>query len=356
MVSFTADSFLTALMPLGQWLGERRIRIDGPVSVLLRDGLAAASRLFELWYERYQAIAIESREGFAARMPRSAPRAASFLSGGIDSLALLRANRLAYSPDHPRYIHDGLLLFGLNTFDRDATGFRAERIAAYEAHLERMTAFARRNGITLIPVRTNVRALYPDFDAWAHIGAAAGIISPALCLGARFDRVELGSAGHGPYPPPRGTHPALDHHFSTEAVTVRQAQIALTRFEKTRIVAEWDDALTVLRTCLYHRVPDTGRVNCGECEKCLRTMLFLEALGKLDGAITYPCNEFTPSMLEPLAIENHVQALYYTQCVDSLAARGRHDLVRPLRRRIDSYERRVTRRGPWAAVRRILGS
>jgi hypothetical protein len=171
----------------------------------------------------------------------------------------------------------------------------------------------------------------------------------------RIDRVELGSAGLGVNSPPHGTHPCLDHHYATEAVAVRHAQIALSRFEKTRIVAEWEDALSVLRTCFYHRIPDAGRINCGECEKCLRTMLALVALGKLDRASTFPHEDVTASMLGPLEIENPINVLYYTQCADALSARQRHDLAAPLRRKIDAYRGRERRRRARAFVKRVTG-
>ena len=36
-----------------------------------------------------------------------------FLSGDIDSLATLRANRLNYQPRHPATIRDGFVVYGL---------------------------------------------------------------------------------------------------------------------------------------------------------------------------------------------------------------------------------------------------
>jgi hypothetical protein len=351
----TPDAFITALFPLAQWLGEARVRIDGRVCTHLRDGLGAAAQLFGLWYERCRAIAFEPTRGFAPTRPRREPRAAGFLSGGIDALSLLRANRLDYPADHPSYVRDGFLLFGLNSFDADAAGPRPERLASFESHERRMTPFADRANVTLIPMRTNIRALYPDFESWGSVGFGAGIVSTALCMPGRIDRAAVGSAGLGMRHPPQGSHPWLDHHYSTEAVAVRHAQTALSRFEKTRLVSEWDDALSVLRSCFYVRIPESGRVNCGECEKCLRTMLALVALGKLDRAATFAANDVTASMLEPLLIEDRIGLLYYTQCADALAARQRGDLVVPLRRKIERYRSRERRRAVKTFLKKVTG-
>lgn len=350
-----SDAFLVALLPLAQWLGERRIHIDGTICCRLRDGLGGATQLFALWYDRCRPLRIEPTRGFAATVVRREPRAASFLSGGIDALSLLRRNRLDYPSDHPAFIRDGMLLFGLNSYDADAEGPRPERVAAFESHVQRMTSFAEEAGAALIPIRTNIRALYPDFDSWKHVGCGAGILSTALCMPSRIDRVEVGSGGIGMHHPPRGSHPWLDHHYSTDAVAVHHAQIALTRFEKTRIVAEWEEGLSVLRSCFYERIPPHGRINCGECEKCVRTMLALVALGKLDRAPTFPADEVTASMLDPVRIEDRVGLHYYAECVDALIARGRDDLVRPLRRKIDAYRRRDRRRQVLAFAKGVTG-
>lgn len=337
------DALLVALLPLAQWMGERRVRIEGRICCRLRDGLGAAMELFSLWYDRCRPLRMEPSHGFAPTLPRREPRAASFLSGGIDALSLLRSNRLEYPTGHPGFIHDCILLFGLNSFDAGADGPKAERLAAFEMHESRMTSFAERAGATLIPIRTNIRALYTDFGSWGAVGFGAGIVSTALSMPGRIDRVQLGSAGLGMRHPPQGSHPWLDHHFSTEAVTVHHAQVPLSRFEKTRIISEWDEALAVVRSCFYEKIPERGQINCGECEKCVRTMLALVALGKLDRASTFAADDLSPSMLDPVRIEDRIGLLYYAQCVDALTAHGRNDLVAPLRRKIDAYRRRDRR-------------
>ncbi|MGQ0713950.1 MAG: hypothetical protein ACT4PJ_09470 [Gemmatimonadaceae bacterium] len=350
----SADSFLVAVTPLAQWTGERRLAIDGAICCRLREGLRAATELFSVWYDRCRPLSIEAERGFAPTMARAMPRAASFLSGGVDALSLLRSNRLDYADGHPGFIRDCILLFGLNSFDADERGPRPERLAAFDAHTRRMTQFSERANATLIPMRTNIRALYPDFESWRAVGFGAGIASTALCMPARIDRAEIGSSGLGMRHPPHATHPSLDHHFSTEAVSIRHAQAALTRFEKTRVVADWDDGLSVLRSCFYERLPSEGLVNCGECEKCVRTMLVLLALGRLDRAPTFLANDVTPAMLESVRIEHEMGVRYCEQCIEALAPRGRDDLIRPLRRKIDAYRRHEWRKRLRAAVGKFL--
>ncbi|HJU67738.1 MAG TPA: hypothetical protein VJ650_05755 [Gemmatimonadaceae bacterium] len=350
----SCDAMLVALLPLAQWMGERRVRIEGTICCRLRDGLGAATDLFSLWYQRCGPLRIEPSHGFAPTVPRREPRAASLLSGGIDALSLLRANRLEYRADHPGFIRDCFLLFGLNSFDADAEGPKAERLAVFDALVARMEPFAARAGAMLIPIRTNIRALYPDYVSWQSVGFGAGMLSAALSMPGRIDRVELGSAGVAMRQPPRGSHPWLDHHYSTEAVTVRHAQVPLSRFEKTRLVSDWADGLAVLRTCFYQTIPAPGLINCGECEKCIRTMLALVALGKLDRAPTFAANDVSPSMLDCVHIDDQLGVLYYSQCIDALIARNREDLAGPLRQKIDAFRRRERRQRLRALVKKIV--
>jgi hypothetical protein len=349
------NAFLLALLPLAQWFGERRIGVEGSICCRLRDGLGAAMDLFALWYDRCRVLRIEPTQGFAPTVPSLEPRAASFFSGGIDALSLLRCNRLDYPSSHPGFIRDCILLFGVNSYDADAAGPKPDRLAAFESHARRMGAFVEQAGATLIPIHTNIRTFYPDFATWTDVGVGAGTLSTALCLSRRIDRVALASGGVGMSHPPHGSHPWLDHYYSTEAVAVHPAQTALSRFEKTRIVAEWEEALSVVRSCLYLSIPEAGRINCGKCEKCIRTMLALVALGKLARAPTFPFDDVTPSMLERLRIENRLGVLFYTQCAEALVAAGRSDLAAPLRRKIDAYHRHKRRRRVLSFVRSVMG-
>ena len=271
--------------------------------------------------------------GFVPTLPREVRRTASFLSGGVDALSLLRSNRLEYPENHPRHISDCLLVFGLNSFDFDSTGFKRDRIESFEMHLNRMGEFANGAGATLIPATSNVRTFYPDFATWGSVGFAAGIISVALCFGSRFDVVELASVGLGTACPPGGTHPLLDEQFSTEAVQVRHAQPALSRMDKVRSVAAWPEALTVLRSCFYHTIPEG--INCGKCEKCVRTMLALLAVGKLEDATSFPGNDVTPEMLGSFELEREDTRRYYEQIADAFEGSGRPDLVAVIRRKVE---------------------
>lgn len=74
-----------------------------------------------------------------------------------------------------------------------------------------------------------------------------------------------------------------DHLWSTEQCRIEHHGSHLTRTQKIELVAEHQDALDVLRVCWRH----VDRYNCGECEKCLRTMVALEIVGALNRCPTF---------------------------------------------------------------------
>jgi len=349
------DAFLVAALPLAQWNGEKRIQIEGTICCRLRDGLSVAMELFGMWYQRCGVVAIEPSRGFAPSVARREPRAASLLSGGIDALAALRSNGLDYPASHASSIRDCILLFGLNSYDLDADVARPDRLAAFAEHRSRLASLCEHAGATLISIDTNIRSVYEDYESWGWVGFGAGALSTALCLSNRIDRVQIGSAGLGLRQQQGGSHPWLDHYYSTEAVAVHQAQPGMSRFEKTRIVADWPQALAVLRSCYYRTIPPEGRINCGECDKCVRTMLALVALAKLDRAPTFPFDDVTPEMVEKVDLEGSEDRRYFAQCIDGLDQRGRSDLTRVIAHKLSLFDRKARRRNALKIVKRAAG-
>ncbi|MEO8577033.1 MAG: hypothetical protein ABI556_10045, partial [Gemmatimonadales bacterium] len=261
----SSDAFLLAMFPLAQWHGESRIRVEGTICSRLRDGLEAVTELFTLWFDLCRPLLIEPTERFAPAQPRAHHRAASFFSGGIDALSLLRSNLLEYPLTHPGRIRDCILFFGVGPDEFMSADAQPERLNEFESYTSRMTALEESADLTVIPVYTNIRSFYPPPSGWKSVGFGPGMVSSAVSLSARIDRVSLASAGLGTGLEPQASHPAIDHYFSTAAISVYHAEPAVTRLEKTRIVADWPEGLAVLRPCFLDTIPTPGRPNCGQC-------------------------------------------------------------------------------------------
>jgi hypothetical protein len=259
------------------------------------------------------------------------------MSGGVDALALLRGNRLALPLDHPGSIRDCILIGGLNGYDFGPQGMRPERRALFDKRIARLRTFAEHADVTLIPMWTNARTLYPSPLSWTEMGLASPLAACGQLLAPRITEAWIGSIGAGVDPPPNGSHTILDYLYGSAAVEIFHGQPAVTRMEKIEMIADWDEALAVVEPCHQIEVRDDDAVNCGRCEKCVRTMLALLALGRLHAAPAFPVHDLAPEALDVVKIRRHFAAAFYSQCLPLLEARGRDDLARPLRRKIADY-------------------
>jgi hypothetical protein len=108
--------------------GERRVRVEGSVCPRLRDGLRAAMSLLSQWFaSAREPPLIEATGGFHP-FPRRSDRAALFLTGGVDSMHALHANRAAYPADHPGAFRDAVYAIRLAFLETDPSA-RAVNLA-----------------------------------------------------------------------------------------------------------------------------------------------------------------------------------------------------------------------------------
>lgn len=323
--------------------GERRVSLEGELCPDLRDGLTVAMGWLMHWF--YAAdrppVQIEAKTQRVIPALWRKERAGQFFSGGIDSLATLRANRLNYPPEHPGSIKDGLLVYGLEV------GKEEDQYDVFAQVYGSLRDTAARAGLTLIPAYTNVyrlqRDLDPDWHFWAYQFQGTALAAVAHAFTRRLDTVSIASSLDIEHQMPYGTHPLLDPSYSSRDMRIRHENVTMSRFDKVALIAEWDVALQNMRVCnrTYDYRPET--FNCGQCEKCVRTMLELLALGKLGETNAFPVHDVSPELLLSRAgINDHHLEMDYTVLLEPLARIGRHDLVQALQhKRAMKYGRRA---------------
>jgi len=115
-------------------------------------------------------------------------------------------------------------------------------------------------------------------------------------------------------------------------VRLRHRDYEMSRLEKIKIVSQWDVAFQNFRVCLAN-VPD--RLNCGKCEKCVRTMTELTALGVLHKTRAFVEDVVTPEDIEQFDITIRVRPPFYRPMVPLLRQQGRDDLADTIERLLD---------------------
>ena len=349
-LSCNPHAFLVGCVIPAMHYGEERVFIDAEICPELRDGLITAMSLLRHWcYDPGRPLVrIEAGTRSDLPTPRPPERAGFFFSGGIDSFATLRANRLGFPLEHPWSIKDGLLVYGLELDAPEAFGHVVDSLSGV----------AEEADITLVPVYTNLYLNYRQedardgFDFWTDEFEAAAFSAIAHAFGRRLSVVSLASSFDIPHLHPHGSHPLLDPNYSSSDLRIRHDGITLSRFAKTKLVAGWNVALQHLRVCNVYNLYGPDRLNCGECRKCVQAMLTLLVLGVLDQTHAFPRDDITEELLlKRVRPKTPYQAFSYRQLMAPLARMGRHDLVRAIEHRLAIYHDREP--GLKAAVKRF---
>jgi hypothetical protein len=138
---------------------------------------------------------------------------------------------------------------------------------------------------------------------------------------------------------PHASHPLLDPYYSSSDLQIKHDGVALSRFEKTRIIADWELTASHLRVCNNMNHLESGTLNCGRCEKCVRTMLAFLALGILKSSTLFPVRDVSPELIESVGQLNTVSACFYPELLQPLTEIGRIDLVTAIRAKLRQYRR-----------------
>lgn len=339
-------AFLTAAVVPALRFGERRVAIEAEIDPMLVGGLEQILRLLRGWYSRYGAAynLPQIETGLKAEPePITAPPNAAFLmSGGIDSLATLRSNRLTFPLPHPRAFQTAVIIQGLQPEVDDV-------FTDLFTSLKPLTEEA---GVSLMPVRSNIRYIYDNWPFWADEFEAAVFAAIIHAFAPHISSLTIGTTYNEPYLHPHGSHPLLDHHYSTTDMTVIHDDITLSRLEKTAMLADWDLALHNMRVCNF---PDNGDVlNCGRCEKCARTMLALTVLDKLAESRAFAANDISADLVNTAVQLDKTSYPFYPELVRPLRQSGRPDLADAVQRKLRAYSLKKQRRRLKRLARRPL--
>ena len=300
------------------------LRAPGRVSPRLLAAVPEIQRRYRDFYPDLHEVPVVAEPRQGADGHRAAGVAALF-SAGVDSFytALKHQPRLS------------CLIFG--------RGLSADSPPAQEAAAHHARAAASDLGLPLLEVTTDLRAFSDRYASWQRYHGA-GLASVALLLAPQIRTVFLpGWICHG-FEVPFGSHPLLDPLWSTELVEICYDGFEANRFEKVASIAQNDVALRHLRVCARgtEDVP-----NCGKCEKCLRTMVALEAAGVLARCPTFPSGRVDPEAVAALFLRKPTKQAQWEHNLQGLESTGSNaQLARAIRQAL-------TRSKAWSVARLV---
>ncbi|MDB5121546.1 MAG: hypothetical protein JWN56_2764 [Sphingobacteriales bacterium] len=331
------NSFLIATILTAWNAGERRIRLNDSVCPVLLNNLEGVFMMLKSWYPDGfgPRPEIEAAVGAKASLPVG-NGAIALMSGGIDSLCLLRANKLYYPKSHPNSIKAVLSI----THQEHLAPDQEALWKTFEGRMTSISPVAADAKVDVIPVYTNMWWLNPDGYFFGQKSYSSQLSAVSSFFARSFHKGYIASSYDAAFSnKPWGSHPQLDAYYTSGHFQMENSGTEMTRLKKVALVADWPVGFQSMRVC---QNDNTGSENCGTCEKCIRTMLMLEALGKLRDCQSFPRNTIdtelltyleTYDMLHSTDIMHDAEKIYlYEMTIPYLAERGRYDLVETLKR------------------------
>ncbi|MEB3350655.1 MAG: hypothetical protein VKO00_11640 [Cyanobacteriota bacterium] len=271
------EAFVLACLPSAFWCGERRLWIEAALCPRLAQGLRQLIHLWTAQHRRSDGLLIEPEAGW--QVPDRAARecTAAFLSGGVDALSTLRRNRLDYPLNHVGSIQACLFLYGTNGMQMGPEGPDPERFRFYRMHLKQLQELADNESFEIISIITNVRRFSPNYFSWSVAGYAPATLAVAHLFTGTFTRVLFAANG---MPLNKDRELITVPFCSSAGLDIGIDQPGITRIQKLEMLSHWTAGMRLIQPCHLVTIPTGGSLNCGCCEKCLRTKLGLLSLGQ----------------------------------------------------------------------------
>jgi hypothetical protein len=273
-LSLQSDAFLLPGMLAGMHFGED-IEVRGTVSPRY------AYVLDEYQYLLHRRLPdsvrpVNIRYAHLKKLDGRPKAVGSTFSGGVDSLFTLWKHLPENQPLSDFRITHALFIMGFDIVRK--------KEAKYQSLLTRYRTALKELNIELIPVETNsVSLVVPRMSLNWHYGPI--LAGCAHLFAGLFMRFYIPSSRDYYILKTResSSEPLADGMLSSDTLDLIHHGAPYRRVEKVKAISDWEFAQRNLRVCT---VTDS-EWNCSRCEKCIRTMIPLYALGKMDRFRTF---------------------------------------------------------------------
>jgi hypothetical protein len=293
------------------------IELSAPISPKLGKSVKWIQTIYRTWDPTLSFV--EIRAPLREEHPLPGPNVGLFFSAGVDSFYSLLKNVM----DHPLNedtITTLILVYGADIYLSDGKG------NVFAKMYENTQAVAEHFGKEVVPVVTNAKELLAAYRIRrGFLGHGTTLATVGLALEGMFRKIYLASGRTYNDLIPMGIHPLLDPLWSTESCTFVHDGLEATRLEKTRLIAQSEIALNTLRVCW---AKESLEYNCGQCAKCLRTMLGLYVAGALKRCRTLPTT-IDPELLARIPLLGaYEEASHFQDLLDALGDSESDALIR----------------------------
>ncbi len=233
-----------------------------PVTESFVANLEKIQDIFLSWWPQLGRVLVAAPSRTISDTASEGSRVASFFSLGLDSFYTFLKER--------ERVSDLVFIQGFEV--------SLAKPSHRESVIKGVEQVASEYGKNRIQVETNFRILLDRYVAWpkSH-GAALACIG--LLLPNDFSSALISSTHSLMDPVPWGSHPAVDALWSLPDRAIVHYGADSIRVDKLRLVLSHEIVLKTLRVCWQEKAEADDYMNCGKCEKCIRTMVDLRAAG-----------------------------------------------------------------------------
>lgn len=313
------------------------IHCEEPVSERLLDRLPMAQAILHRWDSELRRVNVYPR-GLQACGSRPGGRVGVFFSGGVDSFySLLR---------HRDEISDLIFVHGYDVaLDNPKMRQQCDGL---------MRRIGSALGKRVIQVETNLRPWLDAYAGWGELAHGAALAVVGQLLSGELSKIYIPASYTYETLFPWGSHPLLDPLWSSESLEFVHDGCDVSRSEKVAALSTHEIALDSLRVCWQPTARDT--LNCGGCEKCVRTMINLRLAGALDRCRTF-AEPLTTRLIRRALIKSTLDDPFLLDILDKLNERPELDALRKVIYK--AAQRPYRRPGPvrrrWNRLTRWLG-
>ena len=299
----------------GMRLG-RPIHVAGPLSRTYLNGVKQVVAYYAKHFEPLKAIAITCDE-LSDASPSTSNRVASFFSGGVDSFFTLMKFK--------KQLTDIIYIYG---FDVRLDDWPRRNIISSMGK-----TVASELDLNFIEIESNFGKVIQDFGSWAELGHGMALASAARALTGNISKVIIPGTFSISNQIPFGSALETDPLYSDECISIAHDTCDAKRIDKVKRLAHAPLALKYLRVCCEN-VP--GKYNCCRCEKCIRTMCSLDALGVLDSSESFPL-ALTPKLVASVLLISPYKRIATKNNIELYQRMGKGDspIVRALHQQLN---------------------
>jgi hypothetical protein len=306
--------------------GGGELYTEGEVCEQLIPNLEVIQNVYSSWNTEFKHLELGGVTPVQKQMAQNG-RVGAFFSGGVDSFYTLIKNQ--------EDITDLIFVHGW--------GFNYQNSTAHDKLSDSIRQTAAYFGKNLIEIESNFRDLldphiyYPKWGWTISLAIIGNLLYPylkRLYYSANMDYKILTPTGS-----------LLSPLWYTGRVEFITDGLAISRFDKVASIANHDIVLNNLHVC--HKTPKRA-LNCGRCEKCLRTMVSLEVNDALDKCTTFG-RDLDIKFLRNFPVEMN-RRVFYLESLEVLEEKGE-------KRALQSALRTIIKRPKWqtSLLRKTMG-